>query len=307
MSKELVNASLKNEIVPKNISESVEMRVNELVSQDRINLPKNYSVGNAIASAWLIIQDLTTRDGAPVLQACTNASIANSLLDMAVMGLNPAKKQGYFIPYGNKLTWFTSYFGKSAVVKRLKGIDTEPIATLIYDGDELELGHTELGEEIVTSHKKSWNSKLKGEIVGAYATLMQGDIKRSAVMTMSEIREAWMKNPSKGNRRDHTEFTGEFAKRTVINRLIKMILQTSNDDDLLAETLIKNEDNHYDFETKTVENVEEETKLEIATNANSGELIDIQEDEEVEESSFDVETGEVETKEEPKKEKVRPF
>ena len=119
----------------KNISDSVTNRVNQLSKDGRLNLPANYSVGNAITSAWLILQQTKDKNGRPALEVCTKDSIANSLLDMAVMGLNPAKKQGYFIAYGNQLSWFTSYFGKCAVVKRLKGIENEPIATLIYEGD----------------------------------------------------------------------------------------------------------------------------------------------------------------------------
>ena len=43
-----------------------------------------------------------------------------------------------------------------------------------------------------------------------------------------------------------------------------MLLQTTNDDDLLAENIIQNEDQHYDFsETEVVE----ETKKEIELNA----------------------------------------
>jgi len=186
-----------------------------------------------------------------------------------VMGLNPAKKQGYFIVYGNKLSWFTSYFGKCAIVKRLKGIENEPIATLIYEGDELILTHTPLREELVLDHKTSWENKMKGKIVGCYATVKQGENIRSAVMTKAEILEAWTKNPSPSNRREHETFEGEFCKRTVINRLVKMITQTSNDDDLLAETMIRNEDQHFDFsETEIVE-----TKKEIEMNANKGEKV----------------------------------
>lgn len=272
---------VKNEVVEKkssqfikfekNIADSVTNRVHQLTNEGRLNLPQGYSVGNAINSAYLIITD------GGFLETCTKESIANALLDMAIMGHNPAKKHGYFIKYGNKLTWFPSYFGKAAVVKRLDGITTEPIATLIYAGDELVLKHTSLGEEEVIEHVTSWQNKLKGEIVGVYASVMQGDIKRSAVMTMAEVVEAWTKNPSKGNNRDHKEFRGEFAKRTVLNRLMKMIIQTSNDDDLLAETFVNNEDNHYEF--VDVE-VEETVKKEIATNANTGEVIDIEEDEE---------------------------
>lgn len=254
----------------RNISDSVTNRVNQLSKDGRLNLPANYSVGNAITSAWLIIQGTTNKEGKYAIDVCTKESIANALLDMAVMGLNPAKKHGYFIMYANKLAWFTSYFGKCAVVKRLKGIENEPIATLIYDGDELILTHTKFREELVIEHKTSWANKIGGKIVGCYATVQQGENIRSAVMTKAEILEAWTKNPSLNNKRDHETFEGEFCKRTVINRLVKMIIQTSNDDDLLAETMAQNEDQHYNFsETEVVE----EAKKEIELNANKGEKV----------------------------------
>lgn len=258
----------------KTLGDSVQNRIMTLTNEGRLDLPKNYSVGNALNSAWLKILETKDRNGRPALEVSTKESIANALLEMAILGHNPAKNHGYFIVYGNKLTWFPSYFGKCAAVKRIKGIETEPIGTLIYEGDEIELGHNELGEEIVKSHVVKWQSKLKGNIVGVYATVKQGEITRSAVMTMDEVREAWLKNP--GQKRDHKDFTGEFAKRTVLNRLTKTIIQTSNDDDLLAETMIENEYQHYDFE---INDVEEDTKKEIATNANTGEIIDVPEEE----------------------------
>ena len=58
----------------------------------RLNLPANYSVGNAITSAWLILQNTFDKEKRPVLTSCTKESVANALLDMAIMGLNPAKK-----------------------------------------------------------------------------------------------------------------------------------------------------------------------------------------------------------------------
>lgn len=259
----------------KNISDSVQNRITELAQDRRLVLPPNYSVGNALASAWLILQNVKDRNGQPALKVCTPQSIANALLDMAIMGHNPAKKHGYFIVYGDQLTWFPSYFGKCASLKRIDGIEHEPVATLIYDGDEIVLEHNELGEEIIIEHKTSWQNKLKGDIVGAYATVDFKGVKRSAVMSMKEIKEAWTKNPSPANRRDHTEFTGEFAKRTVINRLVKMILQTSNDDDLLAETIIQNEDQHWDFTDAQIVSEENKAKREIATNANAGKIIDV--------------------------------
>lgn len=254
----------------KTLGDSVQNRVTELTSQGRLNLPANYSIGNALQSAWLKILQTKDSNKRPALEVCTKESVANALLDMAVLGLNPAKDHGYFIVYGDKLSWFTSYFGKCAALKRISGIETEPVATIIYEGDALKLEFNELGEEIVTEHQTAWENKVKGNIVGAYATVMYKGIKRSAVMTLNEIKESWSKSISD---KEHKLFTGEFAKRTVINRLVKLILKTTNDDDLLAETVIKTEQAHYDFEPEVVS--EEKAKLEIAAQANTGPVVDI--------------------------------
>lgn len=269
-----IKNEVKNEIAnaPKNIGDVVALRVNDLVKQGRLNLPANYSVGNAISSAYLILQNVKDKTGAPVLQSCKKESIANSLLDMAVQGLNPAKKQGYFIAYGDQLTWFPSVFGKCASLKRIKGVTVEPVATLIHEGDEVELGFNEIGDETILSHKTSFANK-DNKIIGVYATCIVNNIKRSCVMTEKEVSESWLKI---GNKRDHNEFRGEFFKRTAINRLVKYILQSSNDDDLLAEDIIQNEEQHYSFENNNVENVEELNVVadtEVKANANKKETI----------------------------------
>lgn len=258
-----------NQIVEKNLIDIVKNRVNELVNQKKIDLPANYSVGNALTQAWLKLQTTKDINGGYVLETCTKPSIMNALLDMAVMGLNPQKNQGYFIPYGNNLAWYTSYFGKCAVVKRIKGVENEPIATIIYEGDEIEMGHNELKEEIVLTHKTSWSNKLKGVRTGVYATCKVRGIERSALMTMEEVKEAWLKNPSKGNKKEHVDFQGEFMKRTAIGRLTKMILQTSNDDDLLADTMLRNDEENIRLAESEYSTVDEEIEM----NANHGEQL----------------------------------
>jgi len=262
-------------IAEKTLADNVQNRVNELVKAGRLNLPSDYSVGNAMSSAWLILQNTVDKNKVSVLKSCTQASQANALLNMAILGLNPAKQQGYFIAYGNQLTWFTSYFGMQAAITRVKGYEDLPRASLIYDGDNVELGHDELGEEVITLHETTWANKLKGVIVGAYATIKFNGSIRTQVMTMQEIRESW--SMSKTNK-DHKEFTGEFAKRTVLNRLLKNILKTSTDDDLVAEKMIETENEHYDFDKA---NVVEDVKKDVEENTAKQELPfeDIQEEE----------------------------
>lgn len=290
----------------KTLGDSVQNRVSELSGAGRLHLPSNYSVGNALQSAWLKILQTKDKNNRPALDVCTRESVANALLDMAILGLNPAKDHGYFIVYGDKLTWFTSYFGKAAAIKRIDGIETEPIGTVIYEGDEVELGFNELGEETVLTHKTSWANKVKNNLVGVYAAVTYKGIKRSAVMTLADCLESWSKSQVN---KTHTEFRGEYMKRTAINRLVKMILKTTNDDDLLAETIIENENQHYDFDENNIQYVENEVKKEIATNANIGEVVDIHT-----ESTPTIEAEPIEhpaqqpvQKEEPKQGKSYPF
>ena len=104
-------------LIKKDVVDVVGKKAQEFVSRGELHLPPNYSVENAMKSAWLILQNTVDKDKKPVLQNCTKDSIANALLDMAVQGLNPAKKQGYFIAYGRQLVFQRSYFGTMAVTK----------------------------------------------------------------------------------------------------------------------------------------------------------------------------------------------
>lgn len=119
--------------VKKSMVDSIMSKVNVMKS-DGLRLPKNYSAQNAMRSAWLILQETQTRSKQPVLTACSRNSIANSLLAMVVKGLDPQKKQCYFIAYGNKLQLMESYFGKLAIGKRAGLKDVK--ANVIRKGDD---------------------------------------------------------------------------------------------------------------------------------------------------------------------------
>lgn len=130
----------KNQIAvqEKNITDNVLNRINKMQSEGSLQVPpENYSPENALKSAYLKILEVKTKKGDPVLQACSQESIANILLEMVVQGLNPMKNQGYFIPYGNQLTFTRSYLGTIAITKRLPGVkDVKGYA--VYKDDEFE-------------------------------------------------------------------------------------------------------------------------------------------------------------------------
>lgn len=259
------------QVMEKDISDQVFNRLNELEATGQLIFPPNYAVGNALKSAYLILQETKDKDGKPVLETCTKASIANSLLDMVIQGLNPVKKQCYFIPFGGKLQLFRSYFGDQTVVKNaIPGVENI-FATVIYEGDEVEIDINDDGEHYVKSHKTKFENRDK-PIKGAYATIIIDGKKHQEIMTWQEIQVAWSKSLAK-NQGTHKEFPQEMAKRTVIRRLCKRFLNTSNDANLLVvESYNRTTSDEYDNNNDYVE-TQEGLKQQVDAKANSEELV----------------------------------
>ncbi|BFH63950.1 recombinase RecT [Paenibacillus azoreducens] len=252
-------------LVKRDTVDVVADKVRKFQERGEIHFPANYSPENAMKSAWLLLQSVQTKDNKPVLEACTRDSIANALLDMVVQGLNPAKKQGYFIPYGKNLTFQRSYFGTMAVTKRVTGAE-DIDAQIIYEGDEFEF-EVIRGRKKITKHKTAFSNIDDNKIAGAYCTIYWADGREyTEIMTIKEIRQAWKKsrqNPDKEGS-THNEFPGEMAKRTVINRACKAYMNTSDDGSLVMT--------HFNRQDEAI--AEAEMEAEIAANAN-GEIIDI--------------------------------
>ncbi len=214
-----------------NISEQVLNRISQFQADGGLTLPNNYSVENHMKSAWLILQETKDKEGKPALSVCTKESIANSLFDMVLQGLAVSKKQGYFVVYGNKLEFQRSYFGTVALAKRAGGVKTEPVANIIYEGDEFvyEIDPSTARIRIV-KHKQELDNIDNAKIKGAYAlvTLADGST-QVTIMSMQQIRAAWSQGATKGNSPAHKNFAEEMAKKTVIGRACKMLINSSDD------------------------------------------------------------------------------
>ncbi|WP_373786230.1 recombinase RecT, partial [Jeotgalibaca porci] len=89
-------------VLQKDITDQISGKLSDL-EKTGLSLPANYNPQNALKSAFFKLQETKDRDGNLALTVCTKESIANSLLDMVVQGLSPAKTQCYFIVYGNAL------------------------------------------------------------------------------------------------------------------------------------------------------------------------------------------------------------
>ena len=214
-----------------NISEQVLARIEEFQKSGGMVLPKDYSVENHMKSAWLILQATTDRQGQQALAVCTKESIANALLDMVLQGLAVSKKQGYFIVYGNKLEFQRSYFGTIALAKRTGGIKTEPVANVIYEGDEFVYTIDPKTARIsIVKHEQKIENIDNTKIKGAYALVTLADgTTQVTIMSMAQIRAAWGQGATKGNSPAHKNFAEEMAKKTVIGRACKAIINSSDD------------------------------------------------------------------------------
>lgn len=267
--------------VKKETADAVLTRVQSFQKNGELDLPPNYSAANALKSAWLMLQDVKDKNDKPALDVCTRHTVANALLDMVVQGLNPAKKQCYFIVYGNKLVMQRSYFGAKAVCMRVDKTLDDIFAEVVYQGDELEYS-IDRGRRVIEQHRQKLENIDDDKIVAAYAVAIdkQGNVKRSELMTMDQLKAAWKQSKmypidDKGNIKassTHGKFTAEMAKKTVTNRLSKHIINVSSDSDLLIQSVRRTDE----------EAAEAEAQAEVEDYANSGEVIDIGETKSIE-------------------------
>lgn len=260
--------------IKKETADIVLSKVQHFQRHGELDLPPNYSAANALKSAWLILQETLDKDKRPALEVCGKASIANALLDMVIQGLNPAKKQCYFIVYGNHLALQRSYFGTKAVALRVAKDLQDIFSEVVYKGDNLTY-RIDKGRRIIEEHTQSLSSINNANIVAAYAVAVdkEGEVVRSELMTFEQIKQAWKQsrmNPvaDNGNIKagsTHGKFTDEMAKKTVTSRLAKHFINSSSDADLIIASVKRTDDQ--------VAEVEAEAEVEEFANS---EVIDIE-------------------------------
>lgn len=245
------------------ITSSVLAKINAFQETGEISLPSSYSAPNALKGAYLILRETKTRDKKPVLEACSQESIANALLKMVVQGLTPLKKQGSFIAYGKQLDWVTEYAGNVALAKRYGKLD-DIVTNVIYKGDDFEFGiDTKTGRKKIIKHNQTLESIGSKDFVGVYSifSLTTGKVDID-IMSKQQVIDSWNQGAMKGNG-PHKTFVEAMVKKTSINRACKMLIRTSDDAIL------------YDGKEKSdIDVVKSDVDNEVSENANQ-ETIDI--------------------------------
>lgn len=250
-------------------------KITRFQENGELDLPANYSPANALKSAWLILQSTVDKEKRPVLAVCSKNSIANAMLDMVLQGLNPAKRQCYFIAYGQNLTLQRSYFGTMAVLRQVRPEVGDIVSEIVYEGDTFKYKLVR-GRREVTDHEQKLENVDNKKIRAAYCVIYDRDDNpiRTEIMTIAEIMQAWKQsrqNPfdDSGNVKAtsvHGKFTADMAKKTVTNRACKTLINSSDDSNLTVQAIRRSDDERH----------EAEVEREIEENANKGDIIDVE-------------------------------
>ncbi|HER5508391.1 TPA: recombinase RecT [Streptococcus pyogenes] len=239
-----------NELSERQITSGVNKRIEEKQNENFI-VPPNYSLGNALSNACY---ELKNSSSGNLLSQCTDESIYISLLDMVAQGLSPAKKQCYFIKYGDKVQLRRSYFGTMKVVKELNEVK-DIWAGVIFEGDVFK-SEIVNGRRRFVSHESDWENQ-DNPIKGAYCIIKDiNDEEHLTIMTKKQIDKSWSKAKTKNVQVD---FPDQMAMRTVINRAAKSFINTSNDSSYFVEALNRTTENEYDNDRQVKDVTPQET------------------------------------------------
>ncbi|WP_069989299.1 recombinase RecT [Streptococcus agalactiae] len=239
-----------NELSERQITSGVNKRIEEKQNENFI-VPPNYSLGNALSNAYY---ELKNSSSGNLLSQCTDESVYISLLDMVAQGLSPAKKQCYFIKYGDKVQLRRSYFGTMKVVKELNEVK-DIWAGVIFEGDVFK-SEIVNGRRRFVSHESDWENQ-DNPIKGAYCIVKDiNDEEHLTIMTKKQIDKAWSKAKTKNVQND---FPDQMAMKTVINRAAKSFINTSNDSSYFVEALNRTTENEYDNDRQVKDVTPQET------------------------------------------------
>lgn len=225
------------------LTEQVKSYIQERVQEGALTVPENYNVGNAVTAAYFMLTAVDFKTSTALIDKVTPESVAYALQDMCVQGLSAAKKQGYFVAYRDTLQWQRSYHGTKALIQRMKGVK-DVWANVIWEGDTLDVEYVK-GKLTIKEHKHDWQAATGNvdDIKGAYAIVeLEDGSQYTEIMPMAQIKTAWSTSKNDSVQKKYPQ---EMAKRTVINRLGKHFINTSDDSDLLIESVNRTEEAHY--------------------------------------------------------------
>jgi len=212
-----------------------------------LKFPANYSVDNAMNAAYLMLKEAVDKNSMPVLEVCSQESVIQSIMQMATQGLNPLKKQCYFVAYGKKCTLVPSYFGTLTILNRVKELKRQPVANVVRQGDVFEYGYDleNDGEQVIYKHETKLEN-LNNPIIAAYAIISTDKERVVEIMSRNELENAWGQGQSwkaakKGGYESstHKNFPEEMAKKSVLNRASKRLINATDDSSIMGDDFLQ--------------------------------------------------------------------
>lgn len=204
-----------------------------------------YNVNVEAESAMMNIMNVTDKNNRYALESCTRESIYSAVRDMAIQGLSVTKSQCYFIAHANKLKFRRSYFGTQTVFNRNFPY-LRAIANVLFEGDEFEYFYDDVyGFEYIDNIKPKAENR-DNPIKLAFGSIIDIRTKErvyGCVMTAKEIKTAWSHGQTQ---KVQNEFPQEMAKRTLLNRMLKNYINTSDSiDPRVAESFNRTTQDEY--------------------------------------------------------------
>lgn len=195
---------------------------------------------------------------------CTEESRIQCLIDMLVFGLNPLKKQCYFIPFKDKkkgpvLTFVMDYAGAIVAAKDTNKTIKDIRAQLVREGDDFKFS-IENGIYVVKRHEPTAKS-LSGKPIMAYCIAVDKDDRPIAmdIINYDQYVEHVRRHSKHINGQptvnadgtfhpysNHAKYPEKMFLKTVIHRLCKTIIKTSPNEKVLTASSRSFEDDFAD-------------------------------------------------------------
>lgn len=199
-------------------------------------LPPNFNPTNSLKKARFMLNDMKV-NGKPVLEACTEMSIVQCLLDSVAKGLDFSEGQIYFIPRNGVMTTMESVYGRIVRAKRASK-NYKPIVQYVHEGDDFSFGpDIKTGNTVIKKHETSLEN-LDKPIIAAYTYVTDNDGNTEVfIMTRRDWLISWKKSPN--GCAVAKEFERDMIYRTIIKKSTKSLVNANanayfaplNDDD----------------------------------------------------------------------------
>lgn len=199
-------------------------------------LPPNFNPTNSLKKARFMLNDMKV-NGKPALEACSEMSIVQCLLDSVAKGLDFSEGQIYFIPRNGVMTTMESVYGRIVRAKRASK-NYKPIVQYVHEGDEFSFGpDIKTGNTVIKKHETSLEN-LDKPIIAAYTYVTDNDGNTEVfIMTRREWLASWKKSPN--GCAVAKEFERDMIYRSIIKKSTKSLVNANanayfaplNDDD----------------------------------------------------------------------------